>query len=140
MPMYSLRCDNGHEFDLYLKFKDLELEQFCVCGRPAVRIIQAPHIFVQKDICYDSPIDGRPITSKQARIEDLKRTGCIPYEEGMKQDHDRRAVEAERNLDSAVDETVEREVALMPSRKREKLFSELESGLTVEPTRMTREA
>jgi hypothetical protein len=29
---------------------------------------------------YTSPIDGRPITSRSERREDLKRNGCVEYE------------------------------------------------------------
>ena len=32
---------------------------------------------------YQSPIDGRPITSRTARKEDLKRNGCVPYEPSL---------------------------------------------------------
>jgi hypothetical protein len=36
---------------------------------------------------YRSPIDGRPITSRSARREDLKRNGCVEYEPSMKPKH-----------------------------------------------------
>jgi hypothetical protein len=29
---------------------------------------------------YKSPIDGKMITSRSARREDLARSGCVPYE------------------------------------------------------------
>jgi hypothetical protein len=93
------------------------------------RPIKAPMAFVQRDICYDSPIDGRHITSMAARKEDLARSGCIEYDPGMKQDAERRAKEAEAATERAVDETVEREFATMPSRKKEKLAAEIEGGL-----------
>jgi hypothetical protein len=32
---------------------------------------------------YRSPIDGRPITSRSERREDLKRNGCVEWEPGM---------------------------------------------------------
>ena len=32
---------------------------------------------------YKSPIDGRLITSRQARKDDLKKHGCVPYEPSM---------------------------------------------------------
>jgi hypothetical protein len=37
------------------------------------------------NIHYTSPIDGRPITTKQARIDDLKRSGSRPWE-GLEQE------------------------------------------------------
>lgn len=36
---------------------------------------------------YLSPIDGRPITSRSARREDLKRNGCVEYEPSLKPKH-----------------------------------------------------
>lgn len=32
---------------------------------------------------YTSPIDGRPITSRSARREDLKRNNCVEWEPSM---------------------------------------------------------
>lgn len=98
---------------------------------------RAPMAFVQKDICYDSPIDGRPITNKQARIEDLKRNNCIEYDPGMKQDAQRRLQESEARLDKRVDEHVEREFSNMPARKKEKLAAEIQGGLSADIHRVT---
>jgi hypothetical protein len=93
--------------------------------------------FVQQNICYDSPIDGRVITSKQARLEDLARHNCVEYDPGMRQDYQRRIADGEKQLDKAVDQTIDREIAQMPARKREKLQAELEGGYTAEPVRLT---
>lgn len=93
---------------------------------------QAPMAFVQRDICYDSPIDGRPITNKFARLEDLKRNNCIEYDPGMKQDAARRREESDRKLDSSVEQSVERAYEAMPTKQREKLAAELKSGATAE--------
>jgi hypothetical protein len=139
MPMYAMKCDNGHDFDVYLKFAEYDKPQFCSCGRPATRQIRAPMVFVQPDISYTSPVDGRPVTNKHARIEDLKRHGCIPYDEGMKQDYQRRLKDGEAQLDKQVDETVDRMVREMPTRKREKLESELRADVNVETARITPE-
>jgi hypothetical protein len=32
---------------------------------------------------YQSPIDGRPITTRHARREDMKRNDCVEYEPSM---------------------------------------------------------
>lgn len=96
---------------------------------------RAPMGFVQGDVCYDSPIDGRAITNRHARVEDLKRSGCVEYDPGMRQDSERKAKERDVQLDRAVDATVERAVSEMPSRKRERLQSELQSGVTAEVVR-----
>lgn len=99
------------------------------------RFLPLPMAFVQRDVCYDSPIDGRPITNRQARIDDLARSNCIEYDPGMKQDYQRRLQEKDAALDRAVDQHVEREWECMPSRKKEKLTAELEGGLTAEIAR-----
>lgn len=137
MPTYSHRCGNGHDFDLVLRFAELEDQQFCVCGSEATRVICAPRVYVQPDVCYDSPVTGEPITTKQKRIEDLKRHNCIEYEPGMKQDYERRRKDGERRLDASVDAFVEREVATMPARKRERLEAELRSDVAVDVARIT---
>lgn len=140
MPMYDLKCEAGHLFERYLKFDQLDDVQKCDCGAVGARVIlRAPMGFVQPDICYDSPIDGRPITSKHSREDDLKRHGCIEYDPGMRQDADRRRQDMENALDKSVDATVEREFSTMPARKREKLESELKAGAAAETVRLTPE-
>lgn len=92
-------------------------------------------IFVQPDCHYTSPIDGREITSRKARADDLARHDCIEYDPLMKQDAARRRKEADDNLDKAVDETIDREIHTMPARARETLAAEMQNGVTVEPVR-----
>ena len=70
------------------------------------RFLPLPMVFVQPDICYTSPIDERPITSKQARIEDLARNGCREYDPGMRQDYDRRVKDSEDRTEKAMEATV----------------------------------
>lgn len=106
------------------------------CFDKAEKVFLAPPgIHVQMDICYDSPIDGRPITTRQARIEDLKRSECRPYESGEKEEMERRRKKADESLDQSIDDSVEREVALMPQRKRELLEQEVRAGATAEIVR-----
>lgn len=102
------------------------------------RFIDLPMMaIVQPDICYDSPIDGRPITNKYARLEDLARNNCREYDPGQRQDYDRRVSQAEEDLEKAFERSIDMEIAKMPARKREKLQAELEGGATVEPIRQT---
>lgn len=45
---------------------------------------QMPRIQIIKPMPeYRSPIDGRPITTKHERREDLKRNGCYEYEPSL---------------------------------------------------------
>lgn len=137
MPIYSHKCSSGHSFDRYLPLVSYDTPQTCDCGAAARRVITVPTIITQPNIHYTSPIDGRPITSMAARMEDLARSNCVPYDPDCKQDYQRRITEGEKSLDRTVSETVDREIALMPARKREKLEAELHGGMTVEPTRIT---
>lgn len=111
--------------------------QTCECGEIAEKLITIPAIWTKPDICYDSPIDGRPITSEKARKEDLARSNCVPYDPEIKTDYQRRIEREERLLDKAVDETVEKQFSSYSPRQMEILESELKSGLTAEPVRMT---
>jgi len=138
MPLYEFRCECGAEFERYLPVSGYDTPQECQCGAKARRIISIPTlVVVSPDINYDSPIDGRPITSMAARREDLARSNCTPYDPDIKQDYHRRIEQSERALEKAVDETVDRELSNMPARKREKLEAELNAGLTAEPVRST---
>ena len=138
MPLHDWKCEKGHIFERFIARDDLGVPQFCECGAPAGRVfLKFPMAFVQADIHYDSPIDGRPITSKAARIEDMKRAGCIEYDPAMKDDANRKQKERDEALDKSVDQFVDQAIATMPARKREKLAAEMEGGLTVEPQRQT---
>lgn len=137
MPLHDYSCSNcGSMPERYTSLDKLDTPLYCSCGTQLERVfLKAPAGHVQRDICYDSPIDGRPITTRQARAEDLARNGCIPYEPGMKQDTERNKLESDRQLDRAVDSSVDQFFATAPVRKREKLEQELRAGVTVEPTR-----
>ncbi len=103
----------------------------------AEQIITAPLLVkVACDVRYDSPINGRPITSHAQRIEDMKRHDCIEYDPGMKQDAQRRMDESDASLDASIERHVEKEIAKMPTKQRGKLVSELtEQGMTTEYVR-----
>jgi hypothetical protein len=101
------------------------------------RVIYAPLVFVQKDVCYDSPIDGRAITNRHARIEDMKRAGCVEYDPGMKQDRERLLKSNDAALDASIERHVEESFHKMPSAKKERLTNELAAGMNAEPLRLT---
>lgn len=126
MPRYDYRCA-FHTFEKVVALANADRMQFCPhCGLLAHRVIlEAPKGFVQGDIHYTSPIDGRVISSKAARVEDLKRNGCIPYDPEMKKDAARRRAESEQRLLDNAAETAAREVAAMPERMQKALGAEL---------------
>lgn len=137
MPLHDFECPAGHVTE---EVVGAGIEQILCrhCPDLAQRVfLRAPMGIVRPDIHYTSPIDGREITSVQARLEDLARSDCVPYEPGIKQDQERKRMESEAALERSVDNTVDREIALMPARKRERLEAELTGGLTAEPTRGT---
>ncbi len=138
MPLHDYRCFAcGRVEEQFTPLSELRSTVRCSCGQAMERVfLVAPQMFISADICYDSPVDGTPVTSKQKRIEDLARNGCIPYEPGMRQDAERRRVEQERALERAIDSTVEETVSKWPARKREKLAAELESGISADVVRV----
>lgn len=149
MPTHDFLCRSGHVTEAFVahgvdwlpcpKCLDIESgvmgEFFPKAARKV--FLRAPLSFVREDVCYESPIDGRPITSHQQHVEDLARSDCVVYESGIKQDQDRNSRLREEALERSVDETVDREIAMMPAVKREKLVAELEGGLTATPERGT---
>jgi hypothetical protein len=102
-------------------------------------IIQPPLLVkASPDVCYDSPIDGTPITSMAQRREDLARHDCIPYDPGMKQDATRRVKEQDEALDQAIERDVERAIETMPTTKRGQLLRDIvDKGETIEYARST---
>lgn len=138
MPLYEYECPNGHSLEIRLPLSEYNAPQTCFCGSPAQRVITKPaYGFASRDICYDSPIDGTPITSLRARANDLAKHDCIPYDPEMRKDAARNRERSQRELERKIDETVEAEIERMPSRKREQLASELSSGADVTIERST---
>ncbi len=129
MPTYVYQCPEClKQEDHYQTLQDFEDYGFaCMeCLADMEVVIGAPLLVkTAADVCYDSPIDGRPITNWQARQEDLKRNNCRPYDPEMKTDAARVRKEAEDKLDQQVDVTVESAIEKMDGRTRGKLASEL---------------
>lgn len=140
MPLHDHRCTYcGKVEERFVALVDLDAVQWHSCGdvtAPMQRIfLRAPSGFVQRDICYDSPVDGRAVTSAQARRNDLARNGCVAYEPGMKQDAARDRVHQENRLEASLDRGVDEYFATAGSRKLEKLEQELRAGASVEVLR-----
>lgn len=142
MPWYEYAAACGCTLETYLPISQYHEAQRCTHGTVMERVIGAPlMVKVAQDIAYDSPIDGTVITSWHARQEDLKRHNCVPYDPEMKKDQERRLQEQDRQLDAAVDETVEAAVSRMPTRTRGRLYSELtEQGVDAQLVRSTKGA
>lgn len=135
MPLYEYKCAKGHKFDRFLKLADWDSKQVCECGSEAIKQLSAPAVQVDFP-AYVSPGTGKYITSRTQRREDLKASGCVEYEPSMVE-HQRKRHEAEdAALDKVVDEHVEKTIYEMPTAQRERLVSELESGMDVQVTRI----
>ncbi len=139
MPYYDYQCQNGHRTTMYLTLANHVGTQPCACGEMAEQVITAPILVAcAQDVCYDSPIDGRPITSWQARTEDLKRNNCQPYDPEMKTDYANRLKRQEAELDKSIEQYAEQVTEKMPTATRGKLYSELtEQGVQAEYVRST---
>lgn len=134
MPTYEYLCAHCEaEFERVLPVAEYQVPQLCECGRKAKRVISAPMLaFAQRECVYDSPVDGRPITSWAQRRDDLARHGCQEYDPGMKQDYHRRLEREQNELERRVDATVEAAVDKMSVRKREALQNDLDRGANAE--------
>lgn len=140
MPLHDVKCTAaacGHVFERWFKIEDLPYPVWCPqCHATAERVfLRPPMAFIPRDIHYDSPIDGRVINSKQARLEDLARNECVEYDPGMRQDAARRRKEADESLEKAVEATVDEFIATAPTRKVEKLAEEMHAGVSLEVNR-----
>lgn len=128
MPVYDLECPKGHQLERFIALEHFEDTQRCTCGEVTRRVIRAPRLVrAAQDLCYDSPIDGRPITSHAARQEDLKRSGCEAYDPGVKADYARRIRESDAALERTMGHSVEAAIQQMPSATRARLYAEMES-------------
>lgn len=140
MPLHTFICDQKHVSELYQPQDGLrEFEPCPTCGAQAQKHFLKAPIGRVVNIAYTSPIDGRPITTKAQRIEDLARNNCVEYDPEMKTDYMRRKDESERRLDQKLDATVESEIHSMGARKREKLEAEFRNGADIGFERSTLE-
>jgi putative FmdB family regulatory protein len=98
MPVYEYRCNGkcGKKFDRFLKLADYLEPQSC-CGLIAQKVVSKPAVFGDLP-GYESPATGKWVEGRHARNEDLKRSGCVPFEAGMREDN-RRKREADQQKD-----------------------------------------
>ena|SRR5258706_13329531 len=130
MPVYTYHCRGcGQRFEKYLPMALCSSLQIHECAGVGQKIFLPP--MVRGDLPgYESPIDGRWIEGRRARIEDLRRSGCRPYEDGEKEYHERVRIRENERLDAKIDESVERQFAALPARKKELLEQEVLAGAT----------
>lgn len=137
---YVYRCANQHVTEKICPAWLYEEAVACdACDLVAQRLWTPPiHVSASMEVRYDSPIDGRPVTTRYQRQEEMKRHGKMEYDPEMKTDADRRRRESQQALEAAVEETVNEEIAKMSTAKRGKLYSELtEQGVDLTTVRGT---
>ena len=108
MPIYEYMCPEGHVVNEYRTVDERERVPECYCGHLTKKVILSPPRVFSDYEGYESPVSGKWISGRRARVEDLKQTGCRPYEAGERQEFERRRVAVDRELDKTVDEVVER--------------------------------
>ena len=83
--IYESRCNSCGKLYEYIKPAAQYLDSPFCCGERTEKVILNAPMGHVVNIHYTSPIDGKPITTKQARIDDLKRNNCRPWE-GLEQE------------------------------------------------------
>lgn len=142
IPNYIYCCPKHGRFERILRVADHRRVIECECGADSPQVITPVTVVIPSHMsatgvsAYESPVSGEVITTQRQRANDLAASNCIEYEPGMKQDADRRVIEDEKRLDAMVDETFDRELAALPSDKREMLVNEIAGGATAEPKRL----
>lgn len=137
MPLYDIKCArSGEVYERHIPLAFYNDPIKCSCGAPASRVIGPVQIASPIDVHYDCPITGAPITTKHAHSENLKRHGCRVLESGEKDYNERQRLEAEKSLDRAIDQTVEKAIDQMPTEKREQLARELSMGTDISVERV----
>ncbi len=134
MPTYDYECPAcAARESRFFPMADFDVTVHCSkCSRPMTKVfLSAPLGVVQPTYQpYRCPITEKVIDGRKAHQENLARHGCRVLETGEKEAADRRRAESEAALDRGVEETVEREIALMPTEKKERLAAELGAGTT----------
>lgn len=135
MPLHDFQCRLDHVTERFVPHGTDVI--FCVCGEPAGKVfLHAP--LVRGDLPgYESPVSGKWIEGRRARVEDLKQTGCRPYEDGEREQYTRRKVADEQAFEARLDATIDQTIQEMPVQKRERLQAEMDGGVDCVVARST---
>lgn len=108
MPVYEYRCTGkcGKKFDRFLKLADYLEPQSC-CGLIAQKVVSKPAVFGDLP-GYESPATGEWVEGRKARHEDLKRSGCVPFEPGMREHNARKRAEDQQKDERALESAIEK--------------------------------
>lgn len=131
MPLYVMKCGNGHRFERVMTIAAMEQgEHRCDCGAAAaVQIV--PVAIAPMFTPYQCPITDKPIMSLAEHRENLKKHGCRVLEPGETEQAKCGLVEADRALDRSVEQTTEQFIDGLNGDQRSQLVNEIQSGLDV---------
>lgn len=136
MPLHDYQCHLGHVTERMLP-AGVDTTRCDTCGLEANKVFLTPPL-VRGDLPgYVSPVSGEWIEGRRAREEDLRRTGCRPYDEGEKEAAERHRAREEREFDKRLDETIDSTIQGWDARKRERLQSEMDAGVDAVVARTT---
>jgi hypothetical protein len=107
MPLYQTKCPGcGREASIFRKIAERDRIEPCYCGSLPSRILVAPTVRPEIS-AYISPATGELIDSRAKRREDLKKSGSLEWEPGIKEDITRRRKERDEAVLKKADETVD---------------------------------
>lgn len=109
MPLYEYKCPDDHIFTQICSVEARLGPFHCPhCGGVGQKVIlHAPRVFGDYE-GYLSPSTGRWVEGRRQREDDLRRSGCRPYEAGEREAAQKVVDARERQLDAAIDEAVDR--------------------------------
>ena len=127
MPLYDLRCEQGHRFERMIPLAEFEAPQLCGCNSPAQRLISAP-MFTVDQTGYTCPVSGDWISSKHQHRENLSKHNCRVLETGETEAAAAYRAKQDAILDKTIEDSVERQIETFSSDKKEQLHNELING------------
>jgi putative FmdB family regulatory protein len=126
VPTYEYECPQCQkQGEYFAPMAQSDSPPDCECGAPTKRVIlSAPAGFVWFPAAggqgYVSPTSGKFIDTKRARVEDLKRSGCRPYEgfEQETKEAKRQTAYEEKKADEKLEHAVRTAYHELPPEKR----------------------
>lgn len=117
MPLYDVECSSCKlRAVIFRTVAERDNLPTCGCGGKVNRLITAPMLSGVNFEPFISPGTGEVVDSHSKWKEDLKKSGAIPYEKGMREDIARnRKHEQEkafRPIENAVDDIVRHRLAV----------------------------
>lgn len=87
MPLYDVECKSCGERDtVFRKIDERDNLPRCACSGELFRVISAPMLNAVMLEPFVSPGTGEIIDSRTKYKEDLRRSGAIPWEPGLKEE------------------------------------------------------